>query len=401
MIWASPRAINGNRGDIASRFGILAGFAKHGARFSVILAARPDHVPELLRPQVIQNGPLYNLWPGFAGLRALRRARAVAWCAGLDLQDDSSRAKLVHLWLLFAFYRLLGLRIMLVFQGAGPLTTHSGRWLARRVTSLVELALIRDSGSFHLLEQFVEPKRLRLAADGIFLEGFPTRDALGACPAPILALTNASGRPVIGINLRLWFHFTNSWLPHQFATRASHRRAQHKREALVESMTEVVAHLRRHHRARVVLISMYEPRSEPWEDDCPLLMQLKSRFVDDPEVVLWQEDVPIEDLFRLFGRLDLMIGMRLHSALIAMRAGVPAIHLAYTLKGRDIYADLGLREWAIELEEVSRAPAAVTRVADAVLADPDRFARVATLTTRIVAENQRALCDAIRSFEDQ
>jgi polysaccharide pyruvyl transferase WcaK-like protein len=398
MIWVSPRVVRGNRGDIASRFGILEAFARRGTEFSVVFAASARHVPEMLRALIMPYGPLYNLWPGFAGLRAIRRANAVVWTGGLDLQDDSSRIKLVHTWLVFTSYRLLGLRIMLALQGAGPLETRSGRWLARRVMSLVDLALVRDSGSFRLLSELADPARLRLAADGIFLDGFPTRDALGPCPAAIHAITDGAGRPVIGVNIRLWFHFASSWIPHQFATEASHRRAGASMVALVAALAEVVRHLRRRHDARVILISMYEPGTEPWEDDAPFLAQIKSHFADDAEVVLWQEDVSIEDLFRLFARFDLVIGVRLHSTLIALRAGVPAIHMSYTLKGRDIYADLGLSDWAIELEEAVRSPAAVARCADAVLADPQRFARVAAITAVRVAENELALSEAIHSF---
>jgi polysaccharide pyruvyl transferase WcaK-like protein len=263
---------------------------------------------------------------------------------------------------------------------------------------VVHLVVVRDSGSLRLLSELVGRDRLRLAADGIFLDGFPTRDAPGPCPPSILALTDGSGRPVIGINIRLWFHFASSLIPHQFSTGASSRRSAPAMAALEASFAEIIRHLRRDHDARVLLISMYEPDTEPWEDDVPFLKRIKDRFFNDPEVVLWQDDVPIEDLFRLFARLDLMIGMRLHSTLIALRAGVPAIHVTYTLKGRDIFADLNLADWAIEVEEAARSPASVARCAEAILADPQRFARVSAITAARVAENERAWSEAMHSF---
>ena len=148
-----------------------------------------------------------------------------------------------------------------------------------------------------------------------------------------------------------------------------------------------------------VLVSMYEPGVEPWEDDAPLLRQIKAQFPDDPEVVLLSEDLPILELCALFARFDLMIGTRLHSTLIALRAGVPAIHLAYTLKGRDIYGDLGLSDWAFEIEEAAYAPQAVVNKAESILADPQRFDRVRAIIDPVVAANEHALLDAVRSLD--
>ena len=47
-----------------------------------------------------------------------------------------------------------------VMQGAGPLTTPTGRWLARRVLTLVDAALLRDRGSFELVAGLAKPEKL-------------------------------------------------------------------------------------------------------------------------------------------------------------------------------------------------------------------------------------------------
>lgn len=399
MGWAVPRVIRGNRGDIASRYGILGGLADRGVPVTALFAARSDHVPPQLGTEILPYGPAHNLWPGWRGVKALARSRAVIWTGGLDLQDDSSLLKLLHTWLVFLSYRLLGLKILLAHQGAGPLTTCTGRWLARRVLGCVDLALVRDRGSCRVLADLVPAERLRLGADGIFLDGFPTRDQPGLVSPAIMALRDTGGRPLVGLNVRLWFHFAASWIPYQFARERYRQRAQAPIAQLLDSLAQAVAHLRRRHRARVVLVSMYEPGVEPWEDDLPLLASLKERFGGDDEVVLHTADVPIGDLCRLFGRLDLMIGMRLHATLIALRAGVPAIHIAYTLKGHDIYADLGLSEWLVSVEEARRSPDGIVRLIDAVLGDPARFDRVAAIVRPLVARNMAALAEAVNVVE--
>jgi polysaccharide pyruvyl transferase WcaK-like protein len=399
MILSSPRVIRGNRGDIASRYGILKTLLDGGASLAAVFASREAHLPQALRRSMLPYGPIYNLWPHWRGVWALRRADVVIWTGGLDLQDDSSLVKLLHTWLVFASYRFLGLKILIALQGAGPLTTSSGRWLAERVLALTDLVLVRDRGSYRLLSAMLPENRVLLAADGIFLPGFPQRGERAELPSSMEGICTVAGRPLIGLNVRLWFHFANNLIPFQFRRGSYRKRAERPMEMFLSAIATIVTELRRSRNARIVLVSMYEPEAEPWEDDQPFLQQIKSRFLDDPEVILLSDDLPILDLCALFTRFDLMIGTRLHSTLIALRAGVPAIHLAYTLKGRDIYRDLGLSEWAFEIEEVARAPQAVSDLAERILADPQSFDRVRAIVEPIILANERTLLDAVHSLD--
>ncbi len=386
-----PRVIRGNRGDIASRYGIMAALLDRGLEISAVFAHRPEHVPSALRQQVLPYGPLYNLWPGLRGVAALRRADLVVWTGGLDLQDDSSLIKLVHTWVVFLTYRLLGLKIVLALQGAGPLTTRTGRFLAKRVLTLVSGALVRDHGSERLLAELRPEAPVGVAADGIFLNGFPDRQSQSGLSDAAAALVNAGGRPVVGLNVRLWFHFAASLLPYQFSRTRYLKRAEAPMKNLLGSIERLIAHLRERHDARVVLVSMYEPGVEAWEDDLPLLERVKRQFSSDRDVLVCNEDLSIAEVCSMFSRFDLMIGMRLHSALIALRAGVPAIHIAYTLKGKDIYADLGLSEWALAIGEIIDSADPLIALADAILTDPGRFDRVRSSIEPVIASNQQKL----------
>jgi polysaccharide pyruvyl transferase WcaK-like protein len=60
--------------------------------------------------------------------------------------------------------------------------------------------------------------------------------------------------------------------------------------------------------------------------------------------------------YALMSRLDLMVGMRLHSSLISLRFGVPSLNLSYTLKGGDILRHLGLPEYIADLQTFMDAP---------------------------------------------
>ena len=386
--------IRGNRGDIASRYCILSELIAAGADVNAVFATRPEHVPSALRGRLVSYGPIYNLWPRLEGLRALFRSRYVVWTGGLDLQDDLSQVKLVYMWIVFASYRTLGLRIVVAMQGAGPLTTLTGRWLARRVLALVDTALLRDGGSFELVAGLTKREKLVLAHDGIFLSGLSANSKDDVEQRPCL-----EAKPRIGLNLRLWFHFANSWIPYQFARDTYRARAEKPMSRIVDSLAALIRHLRREHNAEIVLLSMYEPGIEPWEDDQPLLDSLKSRFAEDDGVVLFRDDVTIESFAGMIGRLDLMIGTRLHSTLIALRMGVPALHIAYTNKGRAIYGDLGLADWLIGIDELLDSPEPLIKLADEILSNPDALSRVTELVARAVDDNKKAFRAAIARME--
>ena len=94
-----------------------------------------------------------------------------------------------------------------------------------------------------------------------------------------------------------------------------------------------------------------------------------------------------------------MIGMRLHSTLLALRAGVPAIHLAYTLKGHDIYSDLGLSDWVVPIEGILEGQQTLVDLASRVLGDPASGSRVRDAVAKIVDTNGAALTAAMRRVE--
>ncbi|CAN7508250.1 polysaccharide pyruvyl transferase family protein [Bosea sp. LjRoot90] len=393
MSWISARLIRGNRGDIASRYSILSHVIEQGSLVSAVFAENALHVPSGQSGTLHPYGPLYNFWPGWKGLQALRKARAVIWTGGLDLQDDSSLIKLVHTWFVFLSYRLLGLKILLANQGAGPLTTSAGRWLAKQVLRQVSVALVRDKGSYDLLRPLMDERRLMLGADGIFLAEPWRSGAMEGGSAP------RGGQPVIGLNLRMWFHFSNSWVPYQFARRRYNERAREPMARVVAAASAAVAALRERHDARIMLFSMYEPDVENWEDDRWLLEQVKANFASDDNVQLAGGNPTIVELCREFSELDLMIGMRLHSTLLALRAGVPAIHLAYTLKGHDIYADLGLSDWVVPVEGLLEGQQELIALASRILSDPASSLRVRDAVARIVDANGAALTAALRRVE--
>lgn len=398
--WICPRVIRGNRGDLLSRWGILWSLASLGNKEITAFCSKPQHIPSLCKGKTLPYGAFYNLVPNWKGWLALLRTRNVIWTGGLDLQDDSSLIKLLHTLCVFTIYRLLGLRIFILMQGAGPLKTHLGRWLARQILKQVEIFVARDRGSTQLLQSLGTSTHIAQGYDGIFLADFPGESIIQEETVSIQSLLQRTNdqQPVIVINLRLWFHFSSSWVPYQLAKNTYRKRAENKMNRFIEQINRTIEELRRSLNARILLVSMYEPNIEPWEDDIFFLSKIKEKFQTDDQVVLVTHDFSVPAFFSLMSQVDLVIGARLHSTLVALRGGVPAIHINYTLKGRNIFNDLGLNDYVIDIENFLTDPTPLIELAKQSLADPVLTQKIMAVRDQAIEHNFNLLSQLLTQF---
>jgi polysaccharide pyruvyl transferase WcaK-like protein len=390
-----PRWIRGNRGDLLSRYGILSALHRMLIDDIVVFCDKAQDIYPLPF-RTLPNGYLYNLLPGRGGFRELRGSDIVLWTAGLDLQDDSSLTKLLHTLVVFTSLRLMGLRICVLMQGAGPLVTGMGRAITRLILDQVELFVARDTKSLGLLRPLSRRATVLLGYDGIFLDGIgdvaPQREELEAINGLI---GRELRRPVIGFNMRQWFHFASSILPYRFSRKRYLARSQRKMAEFVDASVAFLRVLRQQYDSRVVLISMYEPGVEWWENDTQFLHQIKQCFAGDDDIVLAETSLTLHGFCRLMARLDLMVGTRLHSSLTALRMGVPTINLNYTAKGRDILTDLGLADHIVELEDFLANPSRALQLVDGTLQSAQSRERASAVASEAIAANTQILRDAI------
>ena len=168
--------------------------------------------------------------------------------------------------------------------------------------------------------------------------------------------------------------------------------------AFVGAFVRLISSLRNDLNARILLVSAYEPGVEPWEDDVIWLEQIKSYFVSDDDVRLVDRPMSLAGYCLLLGDLDLMIAARLHSSLTAVRLGVPAINLSYTLKGRHIFENMGLQDNVFDVEGFIKSPSKVFNRATQLLHDPHAKARTRELVERVVEANEETLSDFLRRW---
>ena len=107
--------------------------------------------------------------PWWKTLGAMRKADAVVFGGGSLFTDVESPLACI-LWGLHAFAaRLLGIPVVLAFQGVGPFRTGWGRGIARWVVKRSVFLSVRDAESARRIEEFNLSTKVVLSSDPIFI----------------------------------------------------------------------------------------------------------------------------------------------------------------------------------------------------------------------------------------
>lgn len=274
-----------------------------------------------------------NRWNPFAVGWALLRSDILLSGGGGLLQDVTGVCSIIYYLAVVILARLLGKPVVYYAQGVGPVRTRFGRWLTRLVSNRVDLITVRDQASKDdLIAMGVNRPPLVVTADPV-LALSPQQIPAGPGEALLARLRSDSagrreggegerhaagpdstekadapekreengGRRTLGIAIR-------DWRDHY----------DYKR------IVAVVADRLVREGWEVILIPFHYPVDLRACQDVSLLMQ-------EPNLLV-QERLSVETLFSLMGRLDLVLGMRLHALVMACVMRTPCVGISYDPK---------------------------------------------------------------------
>ena len=116
------------------------------------------------------------------------------------------------------------------------------------------------------------------------------------------------------------------------------------------AMASFLAELRAGHDARFQFFPFYE--ASAWPDTRALeeVMVRRSDLGLAVETVRWENH---DDLRRQVAACDAFIGVRLHSVLLAVQAGVPVLAISYAEKTANFVTENGLGRFVVRYEDVT------------------------------------------------
>lgn len=303
---------------------------------------------------VFPNSKMCRLGQYLEFWRALKKADLFIFGGGQEIEDHASVAFLVSGLLKIALAKILSRPILCYAIGVGPVVTVLGRLLTRLVLNQVALITVRDGDSREHLRQLgiTKPPCFVTADPTFILAACHDQQAQKIFVSERLAKTNG---PRIIITPRRWFHYRHYLLPMTFRAKFCSMRGQKEYANLKKTIAQVADHLVTIHKAQVIFVPMSSSgsRVDPGNDDDQVSKEIISLMKYKENVFLLRGDYSPKELGAFFRQMDLVIGMRMHSLILASTMNVPVIGIALSPKFNSFFKLIGQSEYLMTLNNVN------------------------------------------------
>ncbi len=297
----------GNGGDEALLVSLLEMLPPHVK--PVVLSAHPEQTARAYGVESCPNRSFAEI------LKVLRRSQIFIWGGGSLMQDSTSFASPLYYGGLMLLAQRLGLKTVAWGQGIGPLKRPLIRWFTRHVIKGCTAVSVRDQASAQLLKQWRIPATL--APDPVWV--LTSQDSQLSTPS----------RPIVAVNLRRHSSLT----PERLETLIT---------ALVEFQNTTGASL---------LLVPFQ-----MSQDLALAEAIAARLTGQYQIIQEADPRKLKGVFR---GVDLTIGMRLHSLIMAASEGSRCCALSYDPKVSRLMAEVNMSGW--ELAELPTDPHAISQ----------------------------------------
>lgn len=275
----------------------------------VVLSAAPQKTQDNLQVPALPNRSAFPI------LEALQKGDYLIWGGGSLMQDVTSLRSPIYYAGLMALAQQRGLQTIAWAQGVGPLKSAFARWLARKALIGCDKISVRDRASVELLSTWgLSPL---LAPDPVWAlesESFPK---LWELPAPRVAVT-----------LR----------QHPQLTRPK-----------IKALTTALVSFQKATETCILLVP-FQPQDQSLAEEI-------AGQLPDPKAVISGE-TPTR-LKRLFHGVEMAIGMRYHSLIMAAAEECRCFALSYDPKISQLMTEFDIPGW--ELSNIPDDPNIITK----------------------------------------
>jgi len=310
-------------------------------------------IPEV-QIRVFPNSKMRQVSQYLEFWRALRKADLFIFGGGQEIQDHASVAFLVSGLLKITLAKILSRPIFCYAIGVGPVATGLGRLLTRLVLNQVDLITVRDEDSRECLRQ------LKVMKPPCFVTTDPTFTLTPVDDQQAQNIFSLEGIPEtngsrIAIVPRRWFHYQHYLLPMTFRAKFCSLRGQKEYAHLKKITAQVADHLATMHKAQIVFVPMRSAgnKADPGQDDDQVSKEIINLVKFKENVFLLKGDYSPRELKAFLGQMDLVIGMRMHSLVLASMMNVLVIGIALSPKLSSFFELIGQSQYLIAPENIN------------------------------------------------
>jgi polysaccharide pyruvyl transferase CsaB len=290
-------------------------YGKGNGGDEALLASLLQMLPENVTPLVLSGNPSqtrkrYKVWScdrmsAFPVIRALRNSDAFIWGGGSLIQDTTSAISPLYYAGLMGLAQRMGLKTIAWAQGIGPLKRQLTQRVARQSFGGCTAVSVRDSGSAAILSEWQIP----------FIQA----------PDPVWALDST---PVEG----LW----DLPAPRVAVTLRSHPLLTPQRLA---NLTRALVDFQKATNTCILLVPFQATQ------DLAIAESIQSQLTGASKIFTVEDPKKLKGLFR---GVEMAIGMRYHSLIMAAAAECRCIALSYDPKVTQLMQELNLPGWELD-----------------------------------------------------
>ncbi|MFN4875359.1 MAG: polysaccharide pyruvyl transferase CsaB [Aphanizomenon sp.] len=292
---------------------LLSGYyGKGNGGDEALLATLLQMLPLDVTPVVLSGNPeethrhygveCYNRMAFFSVFKALRSCDAFVWGGGSLIQDSTSIISPFYYGGLMALAQVMGLKTVAWGQGIGPLLRSQTRFLAQRNFAGCTQVSVRDIASSRLLSDWSIPHIL--APDPVW--------ALESKPVPELV---DLPKPRIAVTLRNHPQLTENRLT---------------------NLIQALVNLQKETQTFILLLPFQK------SEDLGIAEKIHTQLKDVSRVICSEDPQVLKGVFR---GVEMSIGMRLHSLIMAASEGSRCFALSYDPKVNHLMEDLKIPGW--------------------------------------------------------
>lgn len=289
---------------------VLCGYyGKGNGGDEALLVSMLEMLPSNVKPLVLSADPQatskiygvrsYDRMNSGAVVRALKESQVLILGGGSLIQDATSVRSSIYYGGIVGLAQQFGLKTIAIAQGIGPVDKPLTRWIAKRTFGSCKAVSVRDPASAALLQSWGISSVM--APDPVW--------SMSATPLPEIARIPS---PKIAVTLRLHPELTNQRL---------------------DTLIEALVNLQTATSAQILLVP-FQPTT-----DVDIAKQIQAEIGDNSQMVILSDPKQLKGLFQ---GVDLAIGMRYHSLIMAVAEGCKSWAISYDPKVTKLMAEVNI-----------------------------------------------------------
>jgi len=225
------------------------------------------------------------------------------------------------------FAHLLGKPTVLYSQSVGPFMNGYERSLVAFVLHRMNLILIREDTSMIVLADMGVTRNVARAIDsGFLLEANQNIDVRKNYAIPKKSF-------LIGVTVRAWLE----------------GEAQEKYErAVAAALDDAVQRTQGH------VLFIPQVTASKGDDDRMVSRRVHDLMQYGTQATVIEDEPDHTEIKAIYDKLDILLGTRFHSVIFSLTSYVPVVAIEYEYKTSGIMRDLGLGNWVVAIEDVSK-----------------------------------------------